>query len=321
MPHRPRRHPLRALLAALLTASVALPVAAAAGPAAVPAPAPAPLTPLERATPAALDARYGAVRTGIRAAERAAAGHGDHRRARTLRELAAPERTFLTFDGRDGGRTAEVVGDLARAERVAVLVPGADTSLDTYGRFHRDAAALGRALPARSAVVAWLGYRTPATVSPGTLTREHAERGAPALRAFVRDLARAVPAARISLACHSYGTVVCASAAPGLPAAHLVLYGSPGTGADHSDQLRTPATVWAGRGAADWIAAVPHTTLDLPFATVGFGTDPVSGAFGARVFDAGRAGHADYLRPRSLSLANIARIVSDRSPRPESRDV
>jgi hypothetical protein len=43
--------------------------------------------------------------------------------------------------------------------------------------------------------------------------------------------------------------------------------------------------------------------------TVGFGTDPVSPAFGAHVFAAGPGGHSDYFRPGSVSLANLTRIV------------
>ncbi|MFG2209607.1 hypothetical protein [Streptomyces sp. NPDC048638] len=62
MASRPRSTRLRrTLLAALVTASVAVPVSGAA----VPAPAPAALGPLRAATPAALDARYAAERTGI----------------------------------------------------------------------------------------------------------------------------------------------------------------------------------------------------------------------------------------------------------------
>ncbi|MEV5141535.1 hypothetical protein AB0K61_28350, partial [Streptomyces syringium] len=74
------------------------------------------------------------------------------------------------------------------------------------------------------------------------------------------------------------------------------------------------AAVWTGRGADDWIAAVPHVRLRLPFVTVGFGTDPVAKEFGARVFDAGTGGHSDYLKPGSVPLKNIARIVSGQAP-------
>ncbi|MGW8388888.1 alpha/beta hydrolase [Streptomyces albidoflavus] len=56
---------------------------------------------------------------------------------------------------------------MAHVDRVAVLVPGADTGLDTHARFRRAARALHLKLRAtapagtRTAVVAWLGYATP----------------------------------------------------------------------------------------------------------------------------------------------------------------
>lgn len=316
MPARSRNSRLRrTLLAALVVTSVAAPVSGAAGPAAVPAPAPAESAPLRDATQAALDARYAATRHGILAAERMAAGHGDRKRAAALRGMADPRRHFLLFDGRDGGRTAEVFGDLAQAERIAVLVPGADTNLDRYWRLTNDSASLRRELGPKSAVVAWLGYETPATLSPAALTTGRADAAAPGLRRFTHDLHTAGPAARLSLLCHSYGSVVCARAAPGLrDVAALVLYASPGTGADNVRALHTRATVWAGRGADDWIAGIPHTRLRLPFVSIGFGTDPVSRNFGAHTFDAGTGGHSDYLRPGSRSLRNIARIVAGTAP-------
>ncbi|WP_113702216.1 alpha/beta hydrolase, partial [Nonomuraea lactucae] len=267
-------------------------------------------------TPPALAARYTATRDAVLAAERMAARHGHRRRAASLRAMADLGRHFLSFDGRDGGRTAEVLGDLARAERIAVLVPGADTSLDTYDRFLAGAMALRLAQEPghRFAVIAWLGYRTTSTFGLEALTTGRAREAASALRRFVGELGAARPAARTSLVCHSYGSVVCSQAAAGLKVTDLVLYGSPGTGVQGVAELRTQATVWAGRGARDWIAGVPHTRLRLPFATVGFGTDPVSPEFGARIFAAGDGGHSDYLRPGSTALANMARIVSGLPP-------
>ncbi|WP_066956135.1 alpha/beta hydrolase [Streptomyces lushanensis] len=310
--------PRRALLAALVTASVAVPVSGAARPADVPAPAPVPLAPLTAAAPAvlraALDARYAANRAGVRAAERTAARHGDRRRAAALHAMAEAGRHFLSFDGRDGGRTAEVFGDLADAGRIAVLVPGSDTGLDRYGRFRAGAMALRRELGDGAAVVAWLGYRTPGTVSPEALTPGRAHDAVPRLRGFLGELRAARPTARTTLLCHSYGSVVCALAAPGLRTDGIVLYGSPGTGVDSVGDLRTTATVWAGRGADDWIAGIPHARLQLPFFTLGFGPDPLAEEFGARIFDAGAGGHSDYLRPGSLSLRNLARIVSGETP-------
>ncbi|WP_329612071.1 alpha/beta hydrolase family protein [Streptomyces brevispora] len=308
-PHNSRLR--RALLAALIATSVAVPVSGASRPAAVPAPAPAALAPLRDTAPGTLDARYAVTRHGILAAERTAAAHGDRRRAAALRAMADPRRHFLLFDGRDGGRTAEVFGDLAQAERIAVIVPGADTDLDRYWRLRNDSAALRRELGGRSAVVAWLGYETPVTVSPAVLTTGRAEAAAPRLREFTGELHTARPAARISLLCHSYGSVVCARAAPGLRGvAAIVLCASPGTGAGNVRALHTRATVWAGRGADDWIAGIPHTRLHLPFVSIGFGPDPMSRKFGAHTFDAGTGGHSDYLKPGSVPLKNIARIVS-----------
>ncbi|MEV8453173.1 alpha/beta hydrolase [Streptomyces sp. NPDC052095] len=314
MPSPPRTGRLRrGLLAALVAASVAVPVSGMARPEAVPAPAPAALTPLGTAAPAALAGRYAATRTDIVAAERAAAGHGDRVRAAALHEMAGPARTFLAFDGRDGGRSAEVFGDLARAERIAVLVPGAGIGLDHYWRLRDGSRALLHELGDRSAVIAWLGYRTPDTVSAGSVTPDRAIGAAPGLVDLTRELARLKPDARTALLCHSYGTVVCARAAHGVRATDIVLYGSPGTGYPDAAALRTGATVWAGRAGGDWIADVPHVRLRLPFLELGFGTDPVSPRFGARIFAAGGGGHGDYLRSGSAPLRNIARIVAGRA--------
>ncbi|MFB4267339.1 alpha/beta hydrolase [Nonomuraea sp. GTA35] len=114
----------RKVFTAVLATSVVVPLAGSE----VPAPAP------NRPPGGLTEARYAAVRQGILAAERMAAGRGQSRRAAALRAMAEPGQRFLFFDGRAGGRSAEVFGDLAGAARVAVLVPGSDTGLDTYGR-------------------------------------------------------------------------------------------------------------------------------------------------------------------------------------------
>ncbi len=321
MPDRPRRPRLRrTLLAALVTFAVAVPVSGAARPAAVPAPAPTALGPLRDASPAALEKRYAVSRQDIRAAGRMAAGHGDLKRAASLRAMAAPGRQFLSFDGRDGGRSVEVTGALSSARRIAVLVPGAGVGLDAYGRLRRDATALREELGEGAAVVVWLGYRSPATVSPAALTTGRADEAAPGLRALVDGLRAVRPAALISLLCHSYGSVICARSASGTAADSLVLYGSPGVGVGDARSLRTRARVWAGRGGGDWIARVPHVRVRVPFvATVGFGTDPVAEEFGAEVFDAGDGGHSDYLLPGSRSMTNLARIAAGAEPSGASR--
>ncbi|MFF5537346.1 alpha/beta hydrolase [Streptomyces cinerochromogenes] len=324
-PHpRPRTTRLRrALLSALLTVAIVTPLAGAARPQ-IPAPPPAILTaPL---TPSTLPSAYEANRKNATEAARMAAVHGDAHRAAADRALAAPSRRLLAFDGRGTGQATEVLGDLTHAEHIAVLVPGSDTTLDTYARFHRAAAALYTHLTHRTgpthgpahgpaprvAVIAWLGYETPATVSTTVTTTTRADEAAPRLRAFVRRLRTLAPAGtHLSLLCHSYGSVVCGRAATGLDADDIALVGSPGTGADSAAALHTRARVWAARGSDDWVADVPHVRAGLFGTTVGFGTDPVSTAFGARVFDAADADHSGYFTPGSASLANLARITLD----------
>ncbi|MFI7499083.1 alpha/beta hydrolase [Streptomyces sp. NPDC049687] len=302
----------RVLLAVLVTAAVVVPLTAAARPG-IPAPAPARLAPLTAAT---LDETYAANRANAAEASRMAAAHGDDHRAAADRALAAPSRKLLTFDGRGDGRATEVFGDLAHADRVAVLIPGSDTSLDTYGRFRAGAAALHERLTrrtganSRTAVVAWLGYTTPGTVSTTVVTPGRADEAAPELRELIHELHTVTGSgSRIALLCHSYGTVVCGRAAPRLDVDDIALLGSPGTGVDSAAGLHTRARVWAARGADDWVADVPHVSADLFGTTVGFGTDPLSPSFGARVFAAGDGGHSDYFSPGSVSLANLARIV------------
>ncbi|MDK1341972.1 alpha/beta hydrolase [Streptomyces sp. 378] len=302
----------RAALAVLVTGAVVVPLSGAVRPE-IPAPPPASLAPLSAST---LDEAYAANRANAAEAARMAAAHHDRGRAARDRSLAGPARHLLAFDGRGSGRVTEVLGDLARADRIAVLVPGSDTSLDTYGRFHAAAAALYgqlvRQAPGgtRTAVVAWLGYETPGTVSATVTTTGRAEQAAPRLRALVADLRSMTGGGpRISLLCHSYGSVVCGRAAAGLAVDDIALVGSPGTGAASATGLRTRARVWAARGGEDWVENIPHVSASLFGTTVGFGTDPVSPAFGARVFAAGDGGHSDYFRPGSTSLTNLTRIV------------
>ncbi|GHE45843.1 alpha/beta hydrolase [Streptomyces capitiformicae] len=299
---------LRALLALLIATAVIMPVSAAAASPQIPAPAPATLA---APTPATLESTYAAHRTNAEQASRMAEAHGDGSRAATERAMAAPTRQFLRFDGRGPGQAVEVFGDLLKAERVAVLVPGSDTSLDTYDRFHRAARALYDRTGTGTAVIAWLGYETPETISATVLTPTRADQAAPKLRTFIRDLRGLLPStAHVTLVCHSYGSVVCGRAAAGLNGVQdIALIGSPGTGADSVAALHTSARIWAARGTDDWVGTVPHTRADFFGTTVGFGTDPISPAFGARVFPAGNAGHSDYFTPGSLSLEHLARIT------------
>lgn len=59
------------------------------------------------------------------------------RREHRLESLADPARQVLVFDPTGDGLVAEVFGDLDRAQRVSVIVPGVDTDLLTFERSQR----------------------------------------------------------------------------------------------------------------------------------------------------------------------------------------
>jgi hypothetical protein len=63
--------------------------------------------------------------------------------------------------------------------------------------------------------------------------------------------------------------------------------------------------VWAGRESGDSIKYVPHIQL----LGLGFGADPMSPGFGARIFATGDSGHSGYLDPGSVSLRNLTSIA------------
>jgi hypothetical protein len=273
--------------------------------------------PLPALTSPALAARYAADARAIAGAARAAARSGDTQLAGALATLRTRQVVF--FDPRGQGLAGVVIGDLATARRVAILVPGSDTTLGTF--FSRGRASPGgggaalaaeaaRLAPgARFAVIAWLGYATPATLSRAVVTSADAAEGARALRPLVIALAR--HGDQVALLCHSYGAVVCGLAAPGLPVTDIAAFGSPGMDASSAASLGTGARVWAGRESGDPIRFVPHVRLF----GIGFGADPMSPGFGARVFATGDGGHSDYLHPGSISLRNLAYIaLGDAAP-------
>lgn len=313
-------------LVAAVAAVMVVSVSAAARSAVPGTPSPPRLPAVEAGT---LDARYAVNRAAIVAAEHAAHRMGDGERERHLRQLVAQGRHFLDFRAAGDGQAVEVLGDLAAARRIAVLVPGSDTTVDTFDYLGSRRASLGggaravhdemrRVARGPVAVVAWYGYRAPRTMSRDVLSSARATEGGGRLRRLLEELRSVNPAARVTLLCHSYGSVVCGSALGGTGRAvpssldGVAVFGSPGMGVGSVAALQG-IPVWAGRGAADWIAGAPHVSLPAFGGTVGFGADPVSRSFGARLFDAGTGGHSDYLAPGSLPLRNLALIAAGRT--------
>lgn len=131
------------------------------------------------------------------------------------RMLGRGDRQFLRILAAGHGQVVEVLGDLQHARHVAVIVPGMTNSLADYDPNTRDKgrhlAAAMRALDPNTAVVTWLGYRTP------DFTRQHllegmsvtfAQKGAKQLLSDLELIRRMAPHAHVSLIGHSYGTVV-----------------------------------------------------------------------------------------------------------------
>jgi hypothetical protein len=265
-------------------------------------------------TASALSARYATDAQAIAGAEGTAARHGDSQLAGALARLRPQHVLFFNPNGQ--GVAAMVIGNLATANRVAILVPGSDTTLATF--FSRGTSSPGggaEALAAeahrlepfrpgtRLAIIAWLGYPAPAMLSPGVMTSGDAGQGAQALRPLVTALAR--HGDRVALLCHSYGSVVCGLAAPHLPVTDIAVFGSPGMDVSSVTSLHTQARVWAGREADDSIKYVPNIRLF----GLGFGADPMAPGFGARIFATGDSGHSGYLDPGSVSLRNLTYIA------------
>ncbi|MFD4372172.1 alpha/beta hydrolase [Streptomyces sp. NPDC058486] len=217
-----------------------------------------------------------------------------------------PGARVLAHDARGRGQVVLVYGDLAEAERVAVLVPGSDVDAGRMDSLTRKAAALREATGGRTAVVAWAGYTTPVGVGLDAASGELAEAGAERLVRFTEGLRAAGVRPEPSLFCHSYGSVVCGLAAHGLKAKDLVVFGSPGMRAENVDALRTTARVWAAKDPTDWIDRVPNVAV----AGLGHGTDPTAPEFGARPVEAGDAdGHDGYFAPGTSSLRAFASIA------------
>jgi hypothetical protein len=298
---------LRYLAAGPLIAASIFGTTAAAWPSAT-ADAPQPPPAL---TASALSARYAADAQAIGTAERAAASAGYRQPAGALATLRTQH--VLFFDPAGQGVAAMVIGNLATATRVAILVPGSGTTLATF--FSRGSSSPGggaEALAAEAhrldpggqlAIIAWLGYPAPALLSPGVMTSGDASQGAQALRPLITALAE--HGDQVALLCHSYGSVVCGLAAPHLPVTDIAVFGSPGMDASSVASLHTKARVWAGRESGDFIRFVPHIQL----LGLGFGADPMSPGFGARIFATGSGGHSGYLDPGSVSLRNLAWIA------------
>ena len=214
------------------------------------------------------------------------------------------DRQILLFDPTGDGRIAEVFGNLATADDVAVVVPGIGNSLasysDKYARNLHDAA------NGDTATIMWLGYDTPSApkdlnlLDPSAISAARAKEWAPSLASFTDGL-RATGYGEITVVAHSYGTVLAAEAAKvGMHVERVILLGSPGIPAGNASVFNG-ADVFAAKNSGEYVDK---------FST--HGTDPTSDGFGARhlpgnplkLFD-----HESYFNKDSQALEGIVKAV------------
>lgn len=219
------------------------------------------------------------------------------------------------------GPVVSVSGDLSGATRIAVLVPGSDTTPANFasglgGVQRRAPAWQARQLAAvagpGTAAVAWLGYETPHGLGRTAIRSERAQTGADALVAYVASLSADHPHATFVVIGHSYGSVVLRYAAARLPASvtDLVAIGSPGMDVGSVADLDTTARLWAGSAPNDWTRRIPGVRVF----GAGHGRHPTEPSFGALPLDVHDAdGHDGYFVPGTVSLASLAGVLTSSS--------
>ena len=236
------------------------------------------------------------------------------------------QRQLLIFDvsGR-GARVAVSVGDVDRADHVAVVVPGFATTVqrDLAGSDRLSAELADEARDAATlvgdrrevAVVSWLAYDIPQasdTLNSGhsVVLRQSAEAGARSLADFLRGVR---PERHLTLVGHSYGSTTAGLAAAdgGTNVDDLVVLGSPGLGVEQATALGMPVK------RIHVLEADDDPVADLGW----FGRDPSAmpevdrlATEAAQLPDgsAGSAasGHSRYLASRTTSQWNVAAVVA-----------
>ena len=215
------------------------------------------------------------------------------------------------------GRVAVAVGDLDRADNVALLVPGLGS---TVGGTLRDLTATAarvtglareRSPHETTATIAWTAYDAPNLLQVAGAGAAVA--GARLLSSDLHGLRAATggATAHVTAIGHSYGSTTVGTALRSRTAGvdDVVLLGSPGANVERASELRVPAGhVWVGAASRD-----PVSYLDR------FGADPSQAPFGATRFraeDAARhpvmlsvGDHSRYLSPGGESLDNVVRVV------------
>lgn len=209
-----------------------------------------------------------------------------HRSAQTTLLGGGNDRRFLRIVTAGNGRVVEVFGDLRRARHVAVIVPGMTNSIKDYDPNTRikgrDLATEMRALDPDSAVIAWLGYRTPNLTVAGLIEGAASGRARDGARGLVDDLEvirRMAPSAHLSIVGHSYGSVVAgetlrsrslASRVDALGLEDVAVVGSPGMNTTSRAALHHRSIdVWASK-----VSSIDPGSISMGRTKIGGSTFP-----------------------------------------------
>ncbi|MEO6115556.1 MAG: alpha/beta hydrolase, partial [Pseudolysinimonas sp.] len=161
------------------------------------------------------------------------------------------------------------VGDLDRAQRVTVDVPGITSTVLASSRDWSAAAqnlyrqeqvlSLRNQRPTSIAVVAWLGYHTPGPLDMVQLWSTHdAQAGSTHLVAFLQGATAAhqwAPGANLSVVAHSYGATTAAFAVSQTPVSNFTMLapaGLPRSDASVTDLMVPADHVWSTEATGDW---------------------------------------------------------------------
>jgi pimeloyl-ACP methyl ester carboxylesterase len=220
-------------------------------------------------------------------------------------------RRFWSVDPEGQGRAVEVLGDLAQARNVAVLVPGMGNDLESFGGQADRGEAIRHESGPGTAVVVWLDYDSPHGI-PEAMSKKAGLEGGPRLAAFMDELdAAKLPEAKTTLVGHSYGTEVVGQALlSGATPDRVVLTGSPGIDkhVDRAADLVAPPTlVYVERAPGDYIAYTQWhgpDPADFPDAIRMATNDPLANDEAISVH-----WHNEYYRTNSASLRNVGRVI------------
>jgi len=246
----------------------------------------------------------------------------------------------LAFNGK--GSAAIAIGDPDHAQDIAVIVPGAGSSVASgwLAGGHNDAINVYdqsmAAYPGDDlSVIAWMGYDTPDGFDdPRVASPLMARQGGVRLAQDVNGLwvTHDGSPPHVTVLGHSYGssTVADAFAASGATANDVVSLGSPGTDLAHSakDFHLDSGTVYVGSASSDpisWLGEGGGVSNELneilgyPFGRyAGLGTDPAGDGFGSVRFKAEVPGgdglsfrdHSHYFDLGGEALRSMAHIVT-----------